>query len=79
MKKQYRRYLASKILHAAVRSVEYGCFLMKAGGVEDSVRDRERWKGTFTEKEMRLLDQRRKRLWDLAQEIKKLAWHLDKD
>lgn len=78
MKKQYRRWLASKILHCAAHSIEQGCLMLRSGGVMDSIRDRKRWRDTFTEKELRLIDQRRKKLWELGQDIRILARHLEK-
>lgn len=52
--------------------------MLRSGGVMDSIRDRKRWRDTFTEKELRLIDQRRKKLWELGQDIRILARHLEK-
>lgn len=81
MQKRLERRAMSILLHTVVKLMEQAWFLLGCLLDEDEasvvVREGPLMR-CLSEKEVRLMDQRRKKLWELAQDLKTIANHLRK-
>lgn len=78
MKKLKRRSFAI-CLEAALKIIQVGVMQITTllDETEGSVTTREGpFKGTLTEKELRVIDQRKSKIFDLTQDLRKVARHL---